>query len=149
MIRRLSLLLLLFMVVLPLLGCPGNTARDKEAQATLWAWIEEREEAGWEIIGYPGTADIYKNMILEHNFRPTRLDIAINTLDMNPYHQRNWIEQIAVAWRDQYPANMTPRFTMRVTLYDATISNDNELGFTEISNDGRVVTHHGKTQDVM
>ncbi len=148
MTRRLALLLML-LIIPALLGCPGNTRLDKEAQGKLWEWILEQDEAGWAIMGYPGTELIYKDMILDHRFRPTRLDIAINGEEMNPYHQRNWIEQIVREWRNKYPANLRPRFNLKVYLYNGEINNDNELGFTEIDTNGTVDTHHGKTHDVM
>jgi hypothetical protein len=140
--------LLLALAVLPLLvGCPGNRTIDKQANDALWAWVEQNDAAGWEIVGFPGTT--YTNIIVDHEFRPTKLNIAIKGDEVNPYHQRNLLEMIAREWRNKYPANLKPRFPLRVTFYDMEINRDKELGYTDIDQDGNPDTHHGQTQDVM
>jgi hypothetical protein len=149
MIKRIALLVVLLLCSVLFLGCPGNTSLDKKAQQDLWAWIEQQEAAGWAITGWPDTENLYKNVIVDHRFRPTRLDIAIPANTMNYFHQRNWIEDIVRKWRNCYPANMYPRYELKVYLYETTISNDTELGFTIIDKDGNVETHHGKTGDVL
>ena len=59
------------------------------------------------------------------------------------------IEMIVREWRNKYPANLRPRFNLKVELYDLEISGDKNLGWTEIDSDGNVETHHSKTQDMI
>lgn len=147
MIKKASLLALILLVLPSLIGCPGNTGRDREMQAQLWTQIETWDAQGWEIPGWPDVHPM--GIVTDHKFRPTRLDIAIKGDDVNPYHQRNMLEGIVRYWQNLYPINLRPRFELRVYLYDVTISNDRELGFTIIDQDGNVETHHGKTQDIV
>ena len=144
--RRIFLILLL-MTIPVLVGCPGNRAMDREANEKLWAWVEDQDATRWDIIGAPQTN--YTNLILDHEFRPTKLKIAIDGDAINPIHQRNMLEQVARKWRNCYAANLRPRFNLRVEFYDKEINRDNDLGWTEIDQDGNVDTHHSKTQDVM
>jgi hypothetical protein len=144
--------LLLFAVLLLVpffLGCPGNGKGDIKAQQDLWAWVEQQDTNGWTITGYEQNAGFYKHIILDHRFRPTHLDIAINGDAVNPLHQRNLIEDIARHWRNSYPANMYPRFNLKVEIYNQKIDKNSELGYTEIDKDGNVDTHHSKTQDMI
>jgi hypothetical protein len=136
----------LFLVVPLLVGCPGNRALDREANEALWAWVEQQDTNGWNITGY---ATNYQNIVVAHEFKPTRLSIAIQADRVNPLHQRNMMDMIAMQWRNFYPANMRPRFNLRVMLYDTEINRDKELGWSEIDRDGNVETHHAKTQDIM
>jgi len=145
MYRKMALLFLPVFVLL-IVGCPGNRAIDREANDALWAWIQEQDTNGWQITGYNTN---YTNVVVAHEFRPTRLNLAIKGDSVNPWHQRNMLGDIAKAWQGMYPANMKPRFNLRVTLYDQEINNDKELGWCEIDQDGNVDTHHGLTQDVM
>jgi hypothetical protein len=139
---------LIVLLVLPMLvGCPGNSGTDKKAADDLWAWIQQQDQNGWTITGFPQSS--YKNIVVDHRFRPTRFDMAINGDAVNPYHQRNMLEDIARKWVEQYPANMRPRFVLRVEMYNNKISKDTELGYTEIDKDGTVETHHSKTQDMI
>jgi hypothetical protein len=130
------------------LGCPGNGKMDLKAQQDLWAWIQQQDQVGWTITGYEQNAGYYKGIVIDHKFRPTHLDLAINGDAVNPYHQRNLIETIARQWRNFYPANMYPRFNLKVEIYNQTIDKNSELGYTEIDKDGNVDTHHSKTQDM-
>jgi hypothetical protein len=146
MYRRIVLLILL--VVLPVLvGCPGNRSIDKEANEAMWEWVEQQDQNGWHIGGFEEAN--YTNIIVDHQFRPTQLKIAITGDAVNPYHQRNLLGDLAMKWRDMYPANMRPRFNLRVTLYDMQMDRDHELGWCEIDQDGNIDTHHHRTQDVM
>ena len=144
---RIFLLLLIILSAAILVGCPGNRQLDKDANDLLWAWIEEQDANGWEIMGY-GQTD-YKNVVVDHVVKPTRLEMAIEGDMVNPYHQRNMIETIVHKWRDCYPANLRPRFNLRLELYDQEINRDRDLGWTEIDTDGNVDTHHSKTQDII
>jgi hypothetical protein len=133
-----------------LLGCPGTRKIDLEAREKLWTWMEEQDANGWNITGYPDKAGYYKNIIATHRFRQAPvLDVAIKGDEVNPYHQRNWMVDIARKWWNLYPANMRPRFNLRVNLYDTEISHDMELGFVEVDKDGNFEPHHFKTGDVM
>jgi len=143
-----GVILVLFSLPL-LLGCPGNTSEDKKAGEALWAWVQQSDTNGWVITGYAKSTNPYKNVVVDHRWRPTKFEIAIKGDSVNPYHQRNMLEDIARQWRDKYPANMRPRFVLRVEMYNMKISKDSELGYTEIDKDGSVDTHHSKTQDVM
>ncbi len=145
--RRIFLLLLIITCVGFLLGCPGNRQLDRDANEALWAWVEEQDSTRWEIIGADNTN--YSNLVVDHLFKPTRLQIAIDSDAINPIHQRNMLEQIAREWRNKYPANLRPRFNLRVEMFDKEINRDYDLGWTEIDTDGNVDTHHAKTQDVM
>lgn len=147
--KKLVLLLIAILLVPLFTGCPGNSKRDIEVQEQLWAWIQEQDQNGWTITGYEVSAGRYKNIILDHKFRPTRLMLVIDGSAVNPFHQRNLLEDIARKWRDFYPANMRPRFNLKVVFYDKNFDRSNELGYTEIDKDGTVETHHGKTQDVI
>ncbi|MCX6647520.1 MAG: hypothetical protein NTY09_14340 [bacterium] len=144
--KRLAYILLVLAIVPILAGCPGNNRQDKLAQDALWAWIQEQDTNGWAITGFETN---YKGIVVDHNFKPARLQLAIKGPDVNPYHQRNMIEDIARKWREVYPANIQPRFTLRVELYDTTIERAADLGWTEINKDGLIETHHSKTQDVL
>jgi len=142
------LFLLLIVLIIPtLIGCPGNRAIDKEANAQLSEWIDEMDATEWQIMGVTGVS--YSNIVIDYQFKPTRLEIAIDAQAVNPYHQRNLIETIARQWQSYYPANMKPRFNLKVQLFDTDFSRDHDLGFTEIDEDGNVDTHHGRTTDVM
>jgi len=143
--RRFILLAILVLVPI-LLGCPGNRSIDHEANEALWEWIQEQDANGWNVAGFEAT---YTDIVVDHEFRPTRLQLAINGDAVNPYHQRNLLGQIAQQWQNMYPANMRPRFNLRVELYNREISNDTDLGYCEIDRDGNIDTHHGATQDVM
>ena len=144
------LALLIALVTVPLaVGCPGNSPMDRKIEADLWTYIQQEDQAGWVISGYDNVSGTYKNIVTDHKLRPANFDLAIDGQAVNPLHQRNMLEDIARKWRSLYPANMTPRFNMRVTFYDKTISHATELGYTEIDKDGTVRTHHSKTQDVM
>lgn len=145
--KKLAFIFLVFIVVPFLTGCPGNSRQDKEVQAALWEWIQEEEINGWTIIGWETTS--YTNVIIEHEFRPTRLRIVIDPGTMNPFHQRNWIETIVRQWRNTYPANMRPRFKLKVELFDMQMTSDHNIGWSEINQDGRVETHHSGTQDMI
>lgn len=147
--RRMLSLFFIFAVVPILLGCPGNSAEDKRIQEELWAWIQQQDTQGWTITGYESNAGFYKGIVVAHEFRPTRLLLAIKGDQVNPLHQRNLLEDIARKWRSLYPVNMVPRYNMKVVFYDMEISNDRELGYTEIDRDGNVDTHHSKTQDIL
>ncbi len=138
---------LLFAMMLLVVGCPGNRTLDKKANEKLWAWVEQQDSTRWDIIGAPQTN--YNHIIVAHEFRPTRLNVAIKADEVNPYHQRNLLEQIAREWQKSYPANLKPRFKLKVELFDTEINNDKSLGWTEIDQDANVDTHHGKTQDKM
>jgi hypothetical protein len=143
------LALLIALVTVPLaVGCPGNSPMDRKAEADLWTWVQQQDQAGWTISGYENATG-YKNIVTDHKLRPAFFDLAINADAVNPLHQRNMLEDIALKWRSLYPANMTPRFNLRVTFYNKTISHATEIGYTEIDKDGTPRTHHGKTQDVM
>ena len=115
----------------------------------MWSWIQQQDQAGWTITGYTLNPDTYKNIILDHKFKPTKLAIAVKKDAMNPLHQKNWVEDIAMKWRNMYPANMYPRFTMRVTIYNDKIDNNNEVTYTEIDKDGNVSTHGGKMSPIV
>ncbi len=144
--NRLVVLLLVLVAVPLLLGCPGNRKIDHEANEALWQWVQEQDTNGWVIPGY----DVdYRNIVVDHEFKPTRFNIAIKGDEVNPLHQRNLLDMIAMEWRNKYPANMRPRFNLRVTMYDMEINRDNELGYTEIDQDGNPETHHHRTQDVI
>jgi hypothetical protein len=145
--KKLAYILLVLAIVPMIAGCPGNGRSDKEAQDALWAWIQEQDTNGWAITGYP-TAN-YTGIVVTHEFRPARLQLAINASAVNPWHQRNMIEDIARKWREVYPANIRPRFNLKVELYDTEISRAADLGWSEINKDGLVETHHSKTQDVL
>lgn len=144
--KKLIYVLLVLMVIPLLTGCPGNGRLDKEAQEALWTWIQEQDTNGWTISGWAGVS--YQGIVTDHNFRPARLQLAINADAVNPFHQRNLIEDIVLKWRALYPANMQPRFKLKVELYNNTIERANDLGFTEVEPDGRVDTHHMGTHDV-
>jgi hypothetical protein len=144
---RKRVVMILLLLVLPMIvGCPGNRPMDKEASDALWAWVEQQDSTRWDIVGAPNTN--YNHVIIDHRFRPTKLDIAINGDAVNPIHQRNMLEQIARQWRNSYPANLRPRFNLRVEIYNKEISKATELGYTEVDTDGNVDTHHSATQDV-
>jgi len=145
MYRRLTLLVLLILVPV-LIGCPGNRSIDKKANEALWEWMEQQDQNGWDISGWDTS---YTNIIVEHEFRPTQLKLAITGDAVNPYHQRNLLGDLARKWREMYPANMRPRFNLRVTLYNMEINHDYELGWCEIDQDGNIETHHALTQDVL
>ena len=139
--------LILMLIAIPLiLGCPGNRRLDKECNDKLTAWIQEQDTNGWHITGFETN---YTNIVVTYEFRPTKLDIAIKGDSVNPLHQRNLMDDLARKWWGEYPANLRPRFNLRVTMYDLEINGDNELGWSEIDQDGTVETHHMKTGDVM
>jgi hypothetical protein len=139
---------LIVLLVLPMLvGCPGNTGTDKKAADDLWAWVQEKDTNGWTISGFPQSS--YKGIVKEHRWRPTKFELAIDGDAVNPYHQRNMLEDIAREWVALYPANARPRFVLRVEIFNKKISKDSELGYTEIDKDGAVETHHSKTQDMI
>jgi hypothetical protein len=141
--------LVMIALILPfLVGCPGNSGTDKKAADDLWAWVSQQDKDGWVITGFANNKP-YTNIIVDHKWRPTKFELAIKGDEVNPYHQRNMIEDIARKWQSFYPANMKPRFNMRVEIYNLKISSDSELGYTEIDKDGTVKTHHSKTQDVL
>ncbi len=142
------LFLLLIVLIVPILiGCPGARQIDRDANEALAEWIDEQDATEWEIIGVAESS--YSNIVVEYQFKPTRLEIAIRGDYVNPYHQRNMIETIARQWRNFYPSNMRPRFNLKVQLYDGDFDRANDLGFTEIDEDGNVDTHHGRTTDIM
>jgi hypothetical protein len=147
-VMKYRLFFLLIVLIVPMLiGCPGARQIDREANEALAVWIDEQDATGWQIIG---VADVhYSNVVVEYRFNPTRLDIAILGDNVNPFHQRNLIETIARQWQNSYPSNMKPRFNLKVQLYDRDFDRANDLGFTEIDEDGNVDTHHGRTMDKM
>ena len=145
--KKLLLTAIALLFLLMALGCPGNSRRDVEYRDELWNWILTQDTNGWEVTGWPEIHPV--GVVVDHNFRPARLEIAIKGDDVNPYVQRNMIEDIARHWRDEYPINLQPRFELLVYMYNMEISHDKELGFTAIDKDGNVDTHHPKTQDVM
>ena len=144
---RIILLAITILATAALVGCPGNRQIDKDANEALWAWVMDKDTHGWEIDGFPGTN--YKNVVVDHLFKPTRLQLVIKGDEVNPYHQRNMIEMIVREWRNKYPANLRPRFNLKVELYDLELNKDKNLGWTEIDTDGNVETHHSKTQDMI
>ena len=146
--KLLSLTIALLLVPM-LVGCPGNSSQDRQVQQKLWEWIQLQDANGWVISGYENATGAYKNIILDHKFKPTRLELAIKGDEVNNLHQRNMLEDIARQWRNYYPANMYPRFTMKVEFFNKTFDKAAELGYTEINKDGIVDTHQSATQDVM
>lgn len=144
--KKLTYLLLVLLIVPVLAGCPGNTRQDKEVQVAFEQWIRDQDANGWEISGYDAT---YQNIVVDIKFRPTRLQLAIIGDAVNPWHQRNLIEDIIIQWRNMYPANIRPRFKLRLELYNLQIDRASDLGWTEIDTEGMVDTHHSKTQDVI
>jgi len=145
---KMRIFLLLTLIMVPLLvGCPGNRTLDREANEKVWAWVMQNDTEGWSIMGFPDTT--YTNIVVDHEFKPTKLNIAIKGDEVNPYHQRNMLEMVAREWQNSYPANMKPKFNLRVTFYDMEMVRDHELGYTEIDEDGNPETHHGRTQDII
>lgn len=147
MIKRLLFVLLVLTIIPTILGCPGNSGRDKEYRDATVQWIKDSSAAGFQIPGWEGTPP--QDFVLEVRQRPARIDFAIDPTKIHPLAQRNLIETVARYWRDKYPINMRPRFELHVYIYDKQISNDKEIGFTSIDKDGNVDTHHGPTQDMM
>jgi len=147
--KKLISLTIALLLVPMLLGCPGNSAQDRKIQEQLWSWIQQQDQEGWNISGFANISGVYKNIIVDHKFKPTRLEIAIKGDEVNNLHQRNMLEDIARQWRNFYPANMYPRFTMKVEFFNMTFDKTAELGYTEINRDGLVDTHHSATQDVI
>ena len=144
---RIFLLAITIIAAAVLVGCPGNRQLDKNANEALWAWVMEQDTNGWVITGFTDTN--YKGVVIDHLFKPTRLQLVIKGDSVNPYHQRNMIEMIARKWRECYPANLRPRFNLKVELYDLELNRDKNLGWSEIDTDGNVETHHSKTQDII
>ncbi|HEX9746734.1 MAG TPA: hypothetical protein VGB30_15050, partial [bacterium] len=112
MLRKIIFITILMMLVPALMGCPGNSRKDIEIREATWAWCEQSDIDGWQIIGWGG--DPPTGIIVEHKLRPARIDIAIDPSRIHPQAQRNLLETIARHWLNEYAVNTRPRFELHV-----------------------------------